>query len=656
MLAHLHDPPPRRRTRRRVARLQPRARPRAGQGTRRTATRRRATSAARRWPPPRGARSPRRSARWRAAPRRRRSGARSSCGRARCRRRRAPRSSELPPVQDLPRAQAAALAAAGRWRACSPRARSRVAVDPGRRQRPAARLAGDRERGRAARALVRGRLRGRGRRAHLARCSPPTRSGCSRATARAGARRSSPPTAASSRENQITNFDLSELEATGGPVGPRDRALPHRLDDRHDDLERHPRARPAADHADRRPCRTELGSALALREQRDGGAAVDELGPRPVRSRRRGRRPPSTRSSQLPPCSSARLEAELARAPSAACVDLLADEPRDLLAGCRALTRTASVAGRRPGEVAVMSITLPPGSSATSAANSPAVDLGVLARRRARRRRGRDRPAHLARASSRTEPPSSGRLELEPHARVGGGPRRLAAGGQRRGPRRGSGPGNAPLSMLLRAASRRTCVWSRWRRDRDARAGRARAGEAEARESCRSPSCTAARDAPAPLRLTRDLDAGALGRGHGPADAGAALRAGDRGAKGTLGLGATGSRSAWASGSRQAGGDTDGEGEAEAVAVRGRRSATARGARRRPRRPIHCRLVDPAARTGSGRRAGTCSRPSSPACRSRCRPGRRVAGPARPLGQRDVVRAGAGRVAERRRAPAGCDR
>ena len=55
MLAHLHDAPPRRATPRRRARVRPRARPCAGQGARRTATRPRATSGAPRSPPPRGA-------------------------------------------------------------------------------------------------------------------------------------------------------------------------------------------------------------------------------------------------------------------------------------------------------------------------------------------------------------------------------------------------------------------------------------------------------------------------------------------------------------------------------------------------------------------------------------------------------------------------
>ena len=51
MLAHLHDPPPLPSSARRAARVRPRDRARAGQARRTTATRRPATSAARRWPP-----------------------------------------------------------------------------------------------------------------------------------------------------------------------------------------------------------------------------------------------------------------------------------------------------------------------------------------------------------------------------------------------------------------------------------------------------------------------------------------------------------------------------------------------------------------------------------------------------------------------------
>ena len=114
---------------------------------RRIATRRRVTSGARCWPRPRGARSPRRSARWRAGPRRRRRAGAS--GRRRSPSRRPRRRPPVKTYRSRGRPRWLFLGGAGVLAA----ARGRVRAVPGRRRRRrAARLAGHGGRGRAARA------------------------------------------------------------------------------------------------------------------------------------------------------------------------------------------------------------------------------------------------------------------------------------------------------------------------------------------------------------------------------------------------------------------------------------------------------------------------------------------------------------------------
>ena len=92
-------------------------------------------------------------------------------------------------------------------------------------------------------------------------------------------------------------------------------------------------------------------------------------------------------------------------------------------------TRTASVAGRRPGAVAVMSITLPPGISAHLGAELASVDLGVAAADAHRGVGRRDRPAHGDRLRAHGAAVARD-VELQAHTRLGRRLFRLAAGGE----------------------------------------------------------------------------------------------------------------------------------------------------------------------------------------------------------------------------------
>src|SRR4051794_24958560 len=73
--------------------------------------------------------------------------------------------------------------------------------------------------------------------------------------------------------------------------------------------------------------------------------------------------------------------------------------------------RTASVAGRRPGAVAVMSITLPPATSATVAVNWPPSTCASLPLTCTAASAGVTVPRTWT-VAARTEPPSPGRLSL----------------------------------------------------------------------------------------------------------------------------------------------------------------------------------------------------------------------------------------------------
>ncbi len=113
------------------------------------------------------------------------------------------------------------------------------------------------------------------------------------------------------------------------------------------------------------------------------------------------------------------------------------------------VTRTASVAGRRPVAVALMSITLPPGCSGDGGRELAAVDLGRRARDLDGRVGGRDRPAHLDVVVADLLG-IVGRLELELHARlVRRRPRRLAAGGQHEARGEDEGEGAHPFQATV---------------------------------------------------------------------------------------------------------------------------------------------------------------------------------------------------------------
>ena len=215
----------------RAARVRPRARPRAGQGAGGPLTRRRATSGARRWPPPRGARSPRRSARSRAArPRRDRARAgreppRPPPGRSATRRCKRYRSRPRPAVG----VRSAPSARARRGRAiascCSPdggdaaAARRPLSSEPRSSGWPARspRAYATRTPARMSRLLT----------SDAQRVSP------ARPPERPRRRRRRLP-GASSPATSTTGFELGDLEAAGGARGPRDRALPGHLRGRRD--------------------------------------------------------------------------------------------------------------------------------------------------------------------------------------------------------------------------------------------------------------------------------------------------------------------------------------------------------------------------------------------------------------------------------------
>ena len=235
--------------------------------------------------------------------------------------------------------------------------------------------------------------------------------------------------------NRTTGFELTDLEAEGGPVGRataryrasykgepdttgtmtwdviRERGRPRislilaaaRLDSAGAVSERHGRARA------RPACRPAGWSRTPPSRRRARGRASCRRAPR-------RRRRPSLRSA--------------ASAASLSCPVSVGSLTR-----MSRSTRTASVAGRRPGEVAVMSITFPPGWSVTSALNSPLSTCASSPATRTAASAGRDRAAHRDRLRAHGAAVARD-VELEGHARLVRRPRRLAAGGERRDRRR----------------------------------------------------------------------------------------------------------------------------------------------------------------------------------------------------------------------------
>ena len=239
----------------------------------RTATRRPATSGAPRWPPPRAARSPRRSARWRAAPR---------PPRGRCASR-TPDAADRASATQSPRSAAYRRRPAAdrgrcwpRWPRASP-SRRRAGGRPGRRAAPRRAAPVSARRRRAAGQLVRLAPTPTEDAARISRLltSDAQRVTPSDRETRAR-RRSSPPTSSQFARQHDDGLQLSGLEADGGAAGPRHGPLPRELlgqpgHHRHDDLDVDPRARPPADHADHARGRTRPGCSCATRSRASPG-------------------------------------------------------------------------------------------------------------------------------------------------------------------------------------------------------------------------------------------------------------------------------------------------------------------------------------------------------------------------------------------------